>query len=205
MPNQTDPNQVADTTNVPPVSVPNTDLPPLPDFMNVPTSPTPSEPLTPPTDDSSGSAAPSDLPPVMSAPKKKFGGGKIIATILGLVLLVGGIGAGVVLTQQQQLFNQKAAPRPPSEIETNAAQSGVQNAVQDPAKNAAAQSGVQNAVQDPAKNVAQNAAQNVACSPLSSVCIACRDQGKDCTLGDNRTCSCTGGTFGAIPIPLLEI
>jgi hypothetical protein len=83
MPNQTDPNQVADTTNVPPVSVPNTDLPPLPDFMNVPTSPTPSEPLTPPTDDSSGSAAPSDLPPVMSAPKKKFGGGKIIATILG--------------------------------------------------------------------------------------------------------------------------
>jgi hypothetical protein len=45
----------------------------------------------------------------MASPKKKFGGGKIIATILGLVLLVGGVGAGVVLTQQQQLFQPKAA------------------------------------------------------------------------------------------------
>ncbi len=112
MPNQTDPNQVTDTTNTPPVSVPNTDLPPLPDFMNVPASTNSPEPQTAPADDSSGSTAPSDLPPVMATPKKKFGGGKIIATILGLVLLVGGIGAGVVLTQQQQLFQQKAAPLP---------------------------------------------------------------------------------------------
>jgi hypothetical protein len=93
------------------------DLPPLPDYMtqNNPSeikenigstttedsSPQPSENLT-------GSAAPPDLPPMVSSPKKKFGGKKIIATILGIFLLVGGIGAGIVLTQQQQLFQQKA-------------------------------------------------------------------------------------------------
>jgi hypothetical protein len=48
------------------------------------------------------------IPPVITTPKKKFGGGKIIATILGLLLLVGSIGAGVVLVQQKQLFQQKA-------------------------------------------------------------------------------------------------
>jgi hypothetical protein len=59
---------------------------------------------------SDSSAAPGfDIPPVITTPKKKFGGGKIIATILGLLLLVGGIGAGVVLVQQRQLFQQKAA------------------------------------------------------------------------------------------------
>jgi len=71
-----------------------------------PTSPTPNDSSTPPS--GSGSAAPSDLPPVITPPKKKFGGGRVIATILGLFLLVGGIGAGIVLTSQKQLFEQKA-------------------------------------------------------------------------------------------------
>lgn len=35
--------------------------------------------------------------------------GKVIATIFGLLLLVGGVGAGIVLVQQQQIFKQKAA------------------------------------------------------------------------------------------------
>jgi hypothetical protein len=45
---------------------------------------------------------------MVASPKKKFGGKRIIATILGIFLLVGGVGAGIVLTQQQQLFQQKA-------------------------------------------------------------------------------------------------
>ena len=94
------------------------DLPPLPDYMTQSNSSevqesvddTPIEDVSTnqPPENLSGSAAPSDLPPMVSSPKKKFGGKKIIATILGIFLLVGGIGAGIVLTQQQQLFQQKA-------------------------------------------------------------------------------------------------
>lgn len=61
----------------------------------------------------SGSAAPSNdinLPPVVmgTTPKKKFGSGKVIATILGLFLLVGGVGAGTMLVQQQQDIRERA-------------------------------------------------------------------------------------------------
>ena len=57
------------------------------------------------------------MPPMVTEPnfpKKKFAGRKIIATILGLFLLVGGVGAGVYLTQQNQNPNEKAecAPNP---------------------------------------------------------------------------------------------
>jgi hypothetical protein len=62
-------------------------------------------------DNSSGSGATPNLPPIIATPKKKFGGGKMIATILGVLLLVGGIGAGIILTQQPQLFQQKAFVR----------------------------------------------------------------------------------------------
>ena len=89
---------------VPPIISPQVDLPPLsPDFQNLP------ENGAPPADKDSGSAAPPDISSVVPKAKKKFGGGKIIATILGLIVLVGGVGAGIVLTQQQQLFQQKAA------------------------------------------------------------------------------------------------
>lgn len=61
----------------------------------------------------SGSAAPSNdinLPPVVmgTTPKKKFGSGKVIATILGLFLLVGGLGAGTYLVQQNQNIEERA-------------------------------------------------------------------------------------------------
>ncbi|MBL7036348.1 hypothetical protein ISR94_00680 [Candidatus Microgenomates bacterium] len=77
-----------------------------------------------------GSAAPTDdiVPPtVVTQPNtqenetgtktktgKKFGGGKgkFIATILGIFLLVGSIGAGVILVQQQQDIRERADPRP---------------------------------------------------------------------------------------------
>lgn len=116
MPNQ-DPNQPI-TSSIPLVSVQQTDLPPLPpDFQDIPEekpvaqaavdSPT----VQQPTDESVGSAAPSmnDISSIVKSPKKKFGTGKIIATILGIFLLVGGVGVGVTLTQQQQTLQPKAA------------------------------------------------------------------------------------------------
>lgn len=121
MPNQDNTNQnqsntqpasppTGQPTDTPP-SVPTpTDIPIVPDMGGVPPGPVVPQINQPTTD--SGSAAPSDIPPVVSPPKKKFGGGRIIATILGILLLVGGVGAGIVLTQQQQLFQQKAGGCP---------------------------------------------------------------------------------------------
>lgn len=53
---------------------------------------------------------PPNLLPIISSgkPKKKFGG-KMIATILGLLVLVGSLGAGIVLVKQQQDIREKAA------------------------------------------------------------------------------------------------
>jgi len=85
------------TTSAPPIIFSEDALPPMPDLNTT----------------NSGSAAPADdiIMPVIttsSTPKKKFAGGKIIATILGLFLLVGGVGAGVYLVQQNQNINEKA-------------------------------------------------------------------------------------------------
>lgn len=114
MPNQPDPNQ--NQPNNPPVINPTMDLPPLPqDTVTTPqtnTGPTAPQTATPPSSGGPPSGAPTPPPQspsvIATKPKKKFGGGKIIATILGVLLLVGGIGAGIYLTQQQQLFQQKA-------------------------------------------------------------------------------------------------
>lgn len=108
MPNQNPTQDPQKVQVIPPGSIPvQTDLPPLPpDFQNVPAD----DPIVSPVNDS-GSAAPpdSDLPPIITTPKKKFGGGKIIATILGIFLLVGGVGTGVYLVRQQQTVGSKAA------------------------------------------------------------------------------------------------
>ncbi len=124
MPNQTDPNQNSQPTGSipPPIPAQTTDLPPLPDFMTADSSsqkpPTPpavtetvnvSTNTTPAQSDQAGSAAPINLPQMVASPRKKFGGGKIIATILGLFLLVGGVGAGIILIGQNQDINEKAA------------------------------------------------------------------------------------------------
>jgi hypothetical protein len=114
MPDQNNPAQnptpVTPPTDAPvappvtPIIPQQTDLPPFtPAFQNLP------EEGKPDTGKDSGSAAPPDISSVIPKAKKKFGGGKIIATILGLFLLIGGVGAGIVLTQQQQLFQQKAS------------------------------------------------------------------------------------------------
>jgi hypothetical protein len=109
-------NKPADQTTTPPVApiiFPQSDLPPLsPDFQNMSggnTADAPSQPNIPSIDSDAGSGAPPDAPSVISKPKKKFGGGKIIATILSILLIVGGVGAGIYLVGQQQLFVQKAS------------------------------------------------------------------------------------------------
>lgn len=133
MPNQSDPTQNLNTTlppvkkpddqsatpPIPLVVFPQSHLPPLtPEFQSIsktdtpPSNPGP-EPVIPnvnqPVTGDGGSGTVPNISSVISKPKKKYGGGKIIATILGLVVLIGGIGAGIILTQQQQLFKQKAS------------------------------------------------------------------------------------------------
>src|SRR5258706_8399073 len=121
--NQTDPNSAApvnypgQTVVAPPSQdVTQTDVPPMPSPFSMPdtsapiTATTEDAPVaTTPAEEDSGSAAPPDLPPMTTGgPKKKFGTGKIIATILGIFLLVGGIAGGVLLTQQNQNIGEKA-------------------------------------------------------------------------------------------------
>lgn len=90
----------------------NNDLPPVPDFMTQDGGSNKTSPDNQDDNndkqDSKSSTNSYDLPPTITSPKKKFGGGRVIATILGILLLVGGLGAGVYITQQQQLFQQKA-------------------------------------------------------------------------------------------------
>lgn len=80
----------------------------IPVATDTPTFPTDVQPQFT-TDPSTGNTVTPAIPPSITPPKKKFGGGRIIATILGILLLVGGVGAGLILTQQQQLFQQKAS------------------------------------------------------------------------------------------------
>lgn len=84
----------------------------------IPTFP-PVEPVTPPATEPApflpmdGSDIP-PAPPIVEPsgsggePKKKFGGGRVVATILGLLVLVGGLAAGIVLVKQQQDIRQRA-------------------------------------------------------------------------------------------------
>jgi hypothetical protein len=128
MPNQNDPTQNPNPANqatnptTPPVIFPQPDLPPLlPEFQNLPKNDIPAtSPINPPDDkpdgpetsqpdNNGGSSTPPDISSLIPKAKKKFGGGKIIATILGLIVLIGGVGAGVLLTQQKQLIQQKAS------------------------------------------------------------------------------------------------
>ena len=122
MPNQnpSDPNQNQQQNN--PSSIPfspQSDLPPLPpDFQNIVNTapqknPVPEVPLASvapvvPTPDSGSAAPPPDFSNITSTPKKKFGTGKIIATILGVFALVGGVAIATYTVGQKQLFQQKA-------------------------------------------------------------------------------------------------
>ncbi len=63
-----------------------------------------------------------DIPPDITTSGKgggKFGGKKVIASILGILFLVGGIGAGVILVQRQQDIREKAKVKGPCNICVN--------------------------------------------------------------------------------------
>lgn len=110
-------------------------MPPVVDHYNAPPSPPTTDPVIPPTatvntqDEGPvfGSAATStestDVPPppivtggdttptpsfVPMAPKPKFGGGKAIATIFGILFLAAAVAGGTYLVQQNQEFREKA-------------------------------------------------------------------------------------------------
>jgi len=84
---------------------PNLAQPPtFPDQLDIPPIPvTDTPPIPPPNNDVL------DIPPIIadsSSPKR--GNGKIIATILGILLLIGAVGAGVILVKQNQNIREKA-------------------------------------------------------------------------------------------------
>ncbi|MFH1863883.1 MAG: hypothetical protein ABIJ85_03185 [bacterium] len=94
-----------------PLSFPeDTSIPPIPSGMAQDISlPNPTQTIidAPPQEVNTPSGLPPIIPP--SKPKKRFGGGKMIATILGLLVLVGSLGAGIILVKQQQDIREKAA------------------------------------------------------------------------------------------------
>ncbi|HCR35536.1 hypothetical protein A2130_02695 [Candidatus Woesebacteria bacterium GWC2_33_12] len=111
MPNNDDNNQTQKTSN--PIIVDEGILPPMPQAGDQSTVISEQLDTTPATVAVNGSAAPSNdivMPEIVGTtpPKKKFAGGKVIATILGLFFLIGGVGAGVYLTGQDQNVNEKA-------------------------------------------------------------------------------------------------
>lgn len=124
MPKQDNNNQKTDTgsSQIPPVPTSTPDpLPPV--FSDSPDDVTPpmdAQNPSPANSVSDGSAAPtndiSSTPMATTSsngkePKKKYGGGKgkIIAAIFGVLLLVGSVGAGVILVRQNQDVRERAA------------------------------------------------------------------------------------------------
>ena len=90
----------------PSTAMDSSELPPAPPIVE------PALPETPPVGDIGGAAPTFDISGSMSGtppPKKRFGGRKFVATILGLLVLVGGLGAGIILVQQQQDIRERAA------------------------------------------------------------------------------------------------
>lgn len=100
--NQNNPNQNQATTSSIP-AMQDTPAPP-PSNIDTPTNPTSPPPPTP-----TGAGPTGNVPePPSTGGKRRFGGGRAIATILGVILLIGGVGAGILLVQQTQLFRQQA-------------------------------------------------------------------------------------------------
>lgn len=99
---------------------------PIPDFQAIDSSTVPA--MSPPptqTQDANTKTEENDkkdenpikavsMESVTPPPKKKFGGKRIIATILGMLLLVAGVGGGVYLTQQNQDIREKADNESPT-------------------------------------------------------------------------------------------
>lgn len=98
----------SDQTLTPPPAFPEmTDFPTVP-TINQDANTTPTAPVNNVPSDSGQASGPTDIPPMIAnAPKRKSP--KMIATILGIFILIGAVGAGVILVGQKQLFEQKAS------------------------------------------------------------------------------------------------
>ena len=81
--------------------------------MNPPTPPAtpPTPPPFVPMVEEASPMSTTEIPAMVTPPppKPRMSGGKIFAAVLGLFLLVGGVGAGVILTGQQQDIRNRAA------------------------------------------------------------------------------------------------
>lgn len=124
-----DDNKITDTNLTPLQDTPNVDqsIPPMEPSISTPSPPPappagqdqPTDTPLPATDSTEPPPPPiieeqeeggTDIPPVITTGEKPKGkvGKKVIATILGILLLVGGVGAGVILVQRQQDIREKA-------------------------------------------------------------------------------------------------
>ncbi|MEK7061283.1 MAG: hypothetical protein AAB954_01330, partial [Patescibacteria group bacterium] len=89
---------------------PITPLPTFPEMTDVPAAPQ--------------NTNPTDIPPTISNPQTpKRKSGRILATILGILLLVGAVGTGVVLIGQNQDIREKASCIPDGQCITIKGQS----------------------------------------------------------------------------------
>lgn len=109
MPND-QPDQNNPVTGIPPVD-PQPVTPPVPPVTEVP--PMPEQSMEMPATNNGSAAPQTDIPPMVTnggpTTKKKFGGGKFIPTILGLLILTGAVSAGAYLVKQNQDIREKAA------------------------------------------------------------------------------------------------
>lgn len=107
-------NQPGQETPVPPITPDGSIAPPPPIVEKVepPSQTAPTTEGSPPATPTEQNGGDINLPPVVDASakdKKKGPGKRIIATILGILVLIGGVGAGVILVQRQQDIRERAA------------------------------------------------------------------------------------------------
>ena len=104
-PNQNQPNPFSVVDSPPPSPTVEENTPVATENVETPPPPIVSE------DGSAQQSGGYGIPPVVTAPIKPKGKGKkgMVAAILGILLLVGGLGAGIILVQRQQELREKAA------------------------------------------------------------------------------------------------
>lgn len=122
MPNDNYPNTPKDDVPTP-ITIPPTSDDPAGVVNTQDSPPTQTDPQIPPTSTiqestTTGNTSPPSSttlnsvvePNIVTTPHapQKYGGGKVIATIFGILLLIGGVTAGVVLVQRQQQIAEKA-------------------------------------------------------------------------------------------------
>ena len=127
MPSEDQPNSNLTTSQptVDPVALPQTPISIPPPVVSTEGADTPPPPMITASDSLSAEKSPTSSPPldispvvVTSTSKRNVGKKAFVATILGLILLVGGITAGLYLTRQKQDIREEAFIPPGNEVTT---------------------------------------------------------------------------------------